>query len=74
MLFKHIVLMMLMMVLMLLLNPQLRNYIIDCLMARLGLVHSRVQAVSSDSSPPAFNIAVAMLNSLMATQYNGQVH
>ena len=77
MLFKHMVLMMLMMVLMLItemLNPQFRNYIIDCLMARLGLVHSRVQAVSSDSSPPAFNIAVAMLNSLMATQYNGQVN
>jgi hypothetical protein len=54
---------------------KIRNCIIDChnLMARLGKVHELISTVQLGSPPAAFNIAVAMLESLMATHYSGQV-
>ena len=54
---------------------KIRNCIIDChnLMARLGKVHAMISTVQLGSPPAAFNIAVAMLESLMATHYSGQV-
>ena len=54
---------------------KIRNCIIDChnLMARLGKVHAMNSTVQLGSPPAAFNIAVAMLESLMATHYSGQV-
>ena len=56
-----------------LLYHKLRNCIIDNLMSRLGKVHAKIKMVTLRSPPATFNIAVAMLESLMATHYNGQV-
>ena len=52
---------------------KLRNCIIDNLMSRLGKVHAKIKMVTLRNPPATFNIAVAMLESLMATHYNGQV-
>ena len=52
---------------------RLRNSIIDNLMSRLGKVHAKIKQVTLKNPPATFNIAVAMLESLMATHYNGQV-
>ena len=56
-----------------LLYHKLRNCIIDNLMARLSKVHAKIKLVTLRNPPATFNIAVAMLESLMATHYNGQV-
>ena len=56
-----------------LLYHKLRNCIIDNLMSRLGKVHAKIKMVTLRNPPATFNIAVAMLESLMATHYNGQV-
>jgi len=56
-----------------LLYHKLRNCIIDNLMSRLSKVHAKIKMVTLKNPPATFNIAVAMLESLMATHYNGQV-
>ena len=55
---------------------KIRNCIIDChnLMARLGKFHAMISTVQLGSPPAAFNIAVAMLESLMATHYSDLIH
>ena len=46
---------------------------IDNLMARLRVIHAKLQTVQITSAPDSFAIAVRMLRSLMNTHYNGQV-
>ena len=56
-----------------LLYHKLRNCTIDNLMTRLAKVHAKIKMVTLRNPPATFNIAVTMLESLMATHYNGQV-
>merc|ERR1740137_328305 len=50
-----------------------RNCVVDNLMTRLKVVHSKIQVVELTNPPAGYSIGVKMLESLMATHYNGQV-
>jgi len=50
-----------------------RNCVVDNLMTRLKVVHSKIQVVELTNPPSGYTIGVKMLESLMTTHYNGQV-
>ena len=52
---------------------RIRNCLIDVTMSRLKVVYSKISTFDTSSAPGIFVDSVKMLQSLMATHYNGQV-
>ena len=52
---------------------RVRNCLIDNVMTRLRVIHTKISSFDASSAPEIFNDSVKMLTSLMNTHYNGQV-